>query len=262
MMPISTGAGGLLGWKILQRTEARQIEILRRDAVVQRATNYLRDNPDKLASPEVLVGDYRMLSAVLSAFGLEGDVANKAFIRKVLESDLGDRNALVNRLSDKRYLRMAEALGFNASGGSSAGLGERLGEAFIQREYERRVGAGDEDLRLALNARREIAAFAGSGKSAATQWYEVMGNPPLRKVFETALGFGPSFGKLPIERQNAEFIKAAQRQFGTSSLSDLAEPAATERIIISFLARAQLTQSEGQNRYSAALALLARPGFV
>ena len=132
MMPISTGTGGLLGWKILQRTGARQIEILRRDAVVQRATSYLRDNPDKLASPEALVGDYRMLSAVLSAFGLESDVANKAFIRKVLESDLGDRNALVNRLSDKRYLRMAEALGFTAPKGPAADLGERLGQAFIR----------------------------------------------------------------------------------------------------------------------------------
>lgn len=259
MMAINTGAGGLLGWKILQRTESRQIEILRRDAVVQRATTYLRENPDKLTSPEALVGDYRMLSAVLSAFGLENDVANKAFIRKVLESDITDRNALVNRLSDKRYLRMAEALGFNAPGGPSADLGDRLGQAFIQREYERRVGAGDEDLRLALNARREIAAFTGSEKGATTQWYEVMGNPPMRKVFETALGFGPSFGKLPVERQNAEFMKAAQRQFGTSSLSELAEPAATERLIISFLARAQLTQSFGQNRYSAALTLLARP---
>lgn len=259
MMAISTGAGGLLGWKILQRTESRQIEILRRDAVVQRSTTYLRDNPDKLTSPEALVGDYRMLSAVLSAFGLENDVANKAFIRKVLESDITDRNALVNRLSDKRYLRMAEALGFNAPGGPSADLGDRLGQAFIQREYERRVGAGDEDLRLALNARREITAFASSEKSATTQWYEVMGNPPMRKVFETALGFGPSFGKLPVERQNAEFMKAAQRQFGTSSLSELAEPAATERLIISFLARAQLTQSVSQNRYSAALTLLARP---
>ncbi|MGP9803531.1 DUF1217 domain-containing protein [Paracoccus sp. NSM] len=259
MMAITTGAGGLLGWKILQRTESRQIEILRRDAVVQRSTSYLRDNPDKLTSPEALVGDYRMLSAVLSAFGLENDVANKAFIRKVLESDLSDRSALVNRLSDKRYLRMAEALGFSAPGGPSADLGDRLGQAFIQREYERRVGAGDEDLRLALNARREIAAFADNDKSATTQWYEVMGNPPMRKVFETALGFGPSFGKLPVERQNAEFMKAAQRQFGTSSLAELAEPAATERLIISFLARAQLTQSVSQNRYSAALTLLARP---
>lgn len=254
---ITTGLSGLPAWKTLQRIEARQFETLRQDSMVTRSTTYLRDNISKVSSAEALVGDYRMLNAVLSAFGLEADIANKAFIRKVLEADPTDDKSLVNRLSDKRYLRMAETLGIGAGAGQTNDLSARLEEAFIQREFERRVGAGDENLRLALNARRELAAIPSPPKgSLRTQWYEVMGNPPLRKVFEAAFGFGENFGKLPVERQNAELIRHAERTFGTAALDEIGKPEATDKLITQFLARSQLTQTTGQNRYSAALALL------
>jgi hypothetical protein len=251
---INLGLGGLSGWKILQRTEARQIEALRKDSIVQRSTTYLRENIDKVRSPEALVKDYRLLSGVLSAFGLENDISNKAFIRKILESDPADQKALVNRLSDKRYLRMAQTIG---TGGTPAELADRLTEAFVTREHERRVGGAHEELRLAMNGRRELQQFAGRTASDRTLWYEVMGNPPLRKLMEGALGLSRSLGKLPVERQNQEFMAAAQRTFGTTSLAALAEPARTEKVIQNYLARSQLTESPVANRYSAAMSLLA-----
>ncbi|MDM7459577.1 MAG: DUF1217 domain-containing protein [Paracoccus sp. (in: a-proteobacteria)] len=254
---ITTGLSGLQAWKTLQRIEARQVDALRKDSMVTRATDYLRKNIDKVGTAEALVGDYRMLDAVLSAFGLEADIANKAFIRQVLESNPEDDKSLVNRLSDKRYLRMAETLGIGSAADQSVDLGGRLEEAFIQREFERRVGAGDETLRLALNARRELAAIPSPPKgSLKTQWYEVMGNPPLRKVFEVAFGFAESFGKLPVERQNTEFIRLAERMFGNAALDQIGKPEMIDRLITQFLARSQLTETTGQNRYSAALALL------
>lgn len=257
MTAISIGLGGLAGWKILQRVETRQIEALRNDVGVQRSLSHLRENIDKVRSPEALVGDFRLLSGVLSAFGLEADVPNKAFIRKVLESDPADRGALVNRLADKRYLRMAEALGMGQEK-APADLADRLSEAFLTREHERRVGAAHEDLRLAMNGRRELQLFAGRDASDRTLWYEAMSSPPLRKFLEGALGLSTSIGKLPVERQNEEFMRAAQRVFGTTSLSALAEPARTEKVIERYLARAQLTETASANRYSSALALLRR----
>lgn len=253
---INLGLGGLAGWTILQRVETRQIQALRQDSLVQRSTAYLRDNAAALRSSEAIVGDYRLLSGVLSAFGLENDIANKAFIRKVLDADPADRASLVNRLSDKRYLRMAQELGIGGSSGPPADLADRLGEAFLTREHERRIGAAHEDLRLALNARREIQNFAGRDATERTLWYEVMGNPPLRKLFTGAMGFGPNFGKLPVERQNQELIRAAQRDFGTSSLAELADPARTEQVIRRYLVRAQMAEAPVQSRYSAALTLL------
>lgn len=80
--PISIGVGGIAGWKIVQRSEARQIESLAKDPIVQRSTTYFQENITRTTKAEELVKDYRLLSTALSAFGLEADIANKAFIQK------------------------------------------------------------------------------------------------------------------------------------------------------------------------------------
>lgn len=255
-MSIAIGATGLAGWRILQNNEARQLEVLAKDSVIQRSTAYFRENISSATSAADLVKDYKLLDVALSAFGLEEDIGSKAFIQKVLESDTSDSESLVNRLSDKRYLRLAAAFGYGNGATQPDSLGDRISEAYLQREYERRVGESDENLRLALNGRREMQQLAGRDSSDNTLWYEVMGNPPLRKVFEGAFGFGSSYGKLPIDRQLEEFTKAADRFLGSSFFADLTTDEGIDRLMRNFLARSQLTTSPVQDRYSAALTLL------
>lgn len=254
---ISVGATGLPGWRAIQRTETRQVEAVARDPIVQRSTAYFRDTIARTTKAEDLVRDFRLLNTALSAFGLEADLPNKAFIRKVLESDPADKSSLVNRLADKRYLRLNEAFGYG-SGEMPAGLANRVGTAFVQREFERRVGASDETLRLALNARREVATMGARDSSNRTLWFEVMGNAPLRKVFQGAFGFSEAYGRLPIDRQLEEYTKAAERVLGSADFRVIAAPAATEKLIQTFMARAQLSSAPAANRYSAALTLLQR----
>lgn len=253
--PITIGVGGIAGWKIVQRSEARQIQTIAKDPVVQRSTTYFKANIARMTKAEELVKDYRLLSTALSAFGLEADIANKAFIQKVLESDVSDKKSLVNRLADKRYLKMAEAFGFGSAKPATE-LGETVSKAFVQREFERRIGEGDETLRFALNARRELQEMGTRTSSNKTLWFEVLGNPPLRKVFEGAFGFSPTYGRLPIDRQYEEFTRAAERTLGTSSLKDLAKPETIDRLVQNYMVRSQITASPAQNRYSAALTLL------
>lgn len=253
---ITFGAGGLLGWRVLKQSEDRQMEILSKDPGLQRNTAYFRQNIDTALTAEDLVKDYRLLNVALGAFGLEADISNKAFIRQVLDSDVSDRTSLVNRLSDKRYLRLAEALGYGAGASAADELGEKVSAAYLQREFERRVGEGDENLRLALNARRELQGFAGRDSKDSTLWFEVMGNPPLREVFEGAFGFGNAYGKLSIDRQLEEFTKASERYLGSASFADIATDQGIDKLVRNFLARSQLEQVQVQNRYSAALTLL------
>lgn len=254
---ISVGLGGLAGWKILQRTQDRQLEALASDASIQRATGYFRDRIEVTNSAEALIADYRMLNVALSAFGLEDDLPNKAFIRQVLESDLSDDQSLANRLGDKRYLRLAQA--FDFAGGNrtdDAGFADEISQAFLNREFERRVGQSDETLRLAMNAQRELQGFVGRTSSNTTLWFEVLGNPPLREVFEGAFGFGSAYSQLSVDRQLTEFTKAAERFLGTSDLTEIAGGAKSDRLMQAFLVRSQLTESVAQTRYSAALQLL------
>lgn len=255
---ILIGAGGLAGWNILKRTAGQQKQILAQDPAVARSSAYFRNNIGRTTSSGELVGDYQLLSVALGAHGLENDIASKAFIRKVLEADRSDEKSLVNRLPDKRYLRLANAFGYDGGGAtvSGAGFGERLSQLYLEREFERRVGEGNQNLRLALNAQRELQQMAGRDSSEATMWYEVMGNPPLRKVFEGAFGFSSSYGNLSIDRQLQEFTKKAESVFGSSSFDVIATEKGIDKLIQTFLLRSQIGTDGAQSSYATALTLM------
>lgn len=258
MLP-AVGTGGLAGWRLLQRTTDRQLASLARDPQVARERARFEAGAAAYASAEALVGDYGMLKVALTAFGLEADLPNKAFLRKVLESDLTDPKSLANRLSDKRYRQFAETFGL---GGETppppppAAIARKVSGLYLQREFERRVGEADANLRLAMNAERELALMAGRAGSDRTKWFEVMGTPPLRQVMEGALGLPKETVRMPIDRQADLFAAAAERRFGIRGFGDLATPAARQGLIDAFLARASLQTSPATGPWSAALTIL------
>ncbi|MDO5528904.1 MAG: DUF1217 domain-containing protein [Paracoccus sp. (in: a-proteobacteria)] len=256
------GQGGLGGWAVLQRTAPKQKELLAASGQVQANSAYFRAKIGKVTSAQDLVSDYRLLDVALKAHGLEADQQNRAFIRKVLEGGTEDKS-LASRLSNKAYARLAETFGL-ANGEARPKFDDkfatRILQQYVEREFEIRVGEGDQNMRLALNAQRELAALAEKSGSARTKWFEILGSPPLRKVFEAAFGFNAqTYGRLPIDRQQAEFAKAAQKLFGSDDPKLFAEPAAREQLIRRFLTRAQIAEFAPTNRFSTALALL-RPG--
>lgn len=253
---ISLGIGGIAGWRILQRIESRQIEATAKDPVVQRAATYFRDNLTNKTTAEDLVGNYKMLQVALGAFGLGDDIGNKAFIRKVLESDIGDKASLVNRLSDKRYLKLAQQ--FQERGEDSVATGQAVTQAYVQQQFQKRVGEGDESFRLAMNARNELRGFASRSSSDKTLWYEVLGNEPLRMVFQGAFGFGKSTANLPIDRQLDEFMKASNRVLGSSRFTQLSKEESIDKLVTRYLALSSLQSDFSSNRYNAALTLLTR----
>ncbi|NHF73160.1 DUF1217 domain-containing protein [Paracoccus xiamenensis] len=256
---VFTGTGGLAGWALLGKTSVRQREMVAADGAVTTATNNFRAKIGSVTSADELLSDYRLLNVALRAFGLEGDLGNKAFIRKVLESDLSEKGSLANRLSNKNYQRLAEAFGFSAAGQAqtqAAGFADKITAQYIDREFEARVGEGDQNLRLALNARRELASMAERSSSNDTKWYEVLGSKPLRAVFEGAFGFGSAYAKLPIDRQLQEFTEAAKKMFGSDDINQFANPDKVEKLVRNFLARSAIHIDTATNRYSTALTLL------
>lgn len=254
MVAITYGVGGVGAWRILQRSQDQQVEILGKDAGIARATRHFEEKAALTVTAEDLIGDYQMLAVALGAFGLEADQGNRAFIAKILNSDLEDSASLANRLSDKRYLRLAEAFQNGIAGGDPQIL-QDITQDYLRHQFELRVGEGDDSLRLALNAKRELQAMATRGSTNNTLWYEVLGNAPLREVFATAFGFGDAFDQLPIDRQLAEFSAAAEHNLGSESFADFANEHGIERLIKLYLVRDQ-GQITGQDRYSVALALL------
>jgi hypothetical protein len=255
--------GGYAGWRFLSTTVSDQVARMAESPIQARDREYFRENIGKVTSASDLVSDFRLRRVALAAYGLQDDLPNKAFIERILSDGVADRDALSNRLADKRYRAFAEAFGF---GGPlpprtiSPGFADRVLARFDRIEFERAVGEQDEDMRLALTVQRELPELAARGLSDKTGWLSILGNPPLRKVFETALGLPSSIGTLELDRQVDDFRRAADRILGSSEVAQFREPAATEELIKAFTLRAQLASGPSLTTPGLAALTLLRGG--
>lgn len=80
---VLTGGGGLAGWTLLNKTATRQRDLVAADGAVVTATNNFRTkiggwHPRMICCPTIACWN-----VALRAFGLEGDIGNRGFIRKV-----------------------------------------------------------------------------------------------------------------------------------------------------------------------------------
>jgi hypothetical protein len=252
--------GGFAGWQFLQRTMESQREAFDAAPRRQRDAAYFEANIGRVRTAEALVGDRRLLSVALGAFGLGEDINNRAFIRKVLEEGTTSRDALAMKLTDRRYREFSAAFGFGDAGARTgrAGFGQDIVEAYLTREFEIGVGETDETMRLALNLDRELPEIASRSVSDDTKWLTVLGNPPLRRVFETAFGLPQSFGALDLDRQLEEFKDRAARSLGIDSFTDFAEADQRAELTRRFLALAQIRGDfgAGGGAFNPAVALL------
>lgn len=251
--------GGNLGWIFLNRTREAQQDAFDNSAQVQRDTDYFRENISQIQTAEDLVSDRRLLSVALAAFGLTDDIDNKFFVKKVLEEGTLAEEAFSNRLTDKRYFNLSKAFSFDITPPNTAlsSFADDIVQQYKAREFEVAVGNTDEDLRLALGVSRELGEIAGRDLSETSTWLAVMGSPPLRRVFEKALGLPAQFAAIDIDRQVEVFQEKAQRAFGTSNPSDFVDPDLQDDLVRNFLFRAELDAASSVTaRGSVALSLL------
>jgi hypothetical protein len=257
---VTVPMGGHAGWAFLQRTRDQQQAAHAAAPAQQRLTDYFAEKIGQIDSAEALVEDRRLRQVALGAFGLDDDMDSRAFVLEVLKSNTYEPTSLASKLSDKRYLTMARSFGFGDIGGArtgDAGFARRITEAYADRQFEVSVGAADADLRLALGLERELDLVMNREMSDDARWYTVMATPPLRRVFETALGLPESFGALDIDRQLVEFRSRAEARFGAPEVSAFADPALRSDLVSKFLTGAEvqsLTASiAGSNQIALAL---------
>ncbi len=235
--------GGMAGWAFLERTRASQQETFDNAPEIQRDTDYFAENIGSVTSAEELVSDYRLLKVALGAFGLDEDIGNKFFIQKILEDGTFDPDALANKMSDKRYLEMSKAFGFGDFSTPNTQLSDfpdKILDAYRTRQFEVAVGEQDSDLRLSLSLERDLSAIVEKTTTDDGRWFSVMGNPPLRKVFETALGLPASFGTLDLDLQLAGFRERAQAVFGDGEVAQFSDPEKMDELNRMFLVRSQI----------------------
>jgi Protein of unknown function (DUF1217) len=248
-------SGGYTGWTFLKRTGSSQTALLAAQPEAKRDAQYFRDKIGSINTAEQLVNDRRLLKVALEAFGLEGDLNNKYFIRKVLEDGTLKEGTLSSKLADKQYQKLSAAFGFgdfSVPRSKISDFADKILTARNERAFETAVGTQDNALRLALNARRELADMAGKGGSDSTQWFRIMGNSPLRQVFEKGLGLPTSTGKLNLDRQLGLFRTKAETLFGSSTVAQFKDPAKVETLIRRFLLRTEADAVSAQSSPGAA----------
>jgi hypothetical protein len=250
--------GGIQGWQFLKSTMPQQKDLHANIGTFQRDVAKFREALPTIGSAEALVSDRSTLKVALGAFGLQDDLDNRYFVRKVMEEGVSDRSSLANRLTDPRYAALAEA--FDFSSGAPASLkdpefADRIVAAYRNRDFEVAVGEVNPDLRLALGLERELGDLASRVSSTNAQWYSVIGSPPLRAVFEGALGLPKSMAAVDVEQQLEFFKQKSQAVFGTDRVGDFLEQDRLKELRQRFLIRSG-AENATPTAYSPALSIL------
>ncbi len=249
--------GGMAGWSFLQRTQENQQAAFEASPVITRDSEYFAENIGSVTTAEELVSDFRLLKVALGAFGLDDDLANKYFVQKVLEDGAIDTEALSNKLSDKRYLDLTKAFGFGDFDTPNTQLSDFPGEilqAYKDRQFEIAIGDQDSDMRLSLSLERDLGTVLETTTTDDGMWFSIMGNPPLRRVFETALGLPASIGALDLDLQLTGFRDKALAAFGDGEVAQFSDPGKMEELNRLFLVRSQI-QAGSSSMSSGAIAL-------
>ncbi len=138
-----------LAYNSIVRNLRQSMTRVEQQADVTRNAAYYRDNIGKVKTVDDLLKNDRLYQYAMKAYGLEDMTYAKAFMKKVLESDLSDANSYANKLVDKRYREFAAAFTF---GGSETAIAQSENQTdemigLYKATATRQVEAIDEDTR-------------------------------------------------------------------------------------------------------------------
>ena len=191
------------------------------EPAVKTATAYYEANIGSVKSVQDLVGNYRLLSYALSAYGLGDQINAKGLITKVLEGGVSNPKSLANTLPNSQWKAFAAAFNFVDSGAtppSSASAVQTTTSDFVEQKLESDQGDQDVGTQLALYFRRVAPTV--------TSELGILADPNLLQVAATIMGLPPS--------------AAADLQPQTLSelmpLSDLQDPAKLNQLTERFTA--------------------------
>jgi hypothetical protein len=103
-----------LSYNLVNRDIKTSLNRTGSDPLVARQTEYFKENISKVTNLEEFLDDYQLYSYAMKAHGLEEMTYAKAFMKKVLESDLSDDKSFANQLTDERYRNFAASFQFSA----------------------------------------------------------------------------------------------------------------------------------------------------
>ncbi|TRL39330.1 DUF1217 domain-containing protein [Rhizobium straminoryzae] len=103
-----------LSYDLVSRDLQASLKRVSKQTDVSREADYYKANIAKVTSVDDFLNNTRLYNYAMKAYGLSDMAYAKAFMRKVLESDLSDTNSFANKLTDSRYRDFARAFNFSS----------------------------------------------------------------------------------------------------------------------------------------------------
>lgn len=104
-----------LSYDLVNRDLSASLKRVSNQSAVKREADYYEANIGKVSTVDEFMDDYRLYAYAMKAYGLEDMTYAKAFMKKILDSDLSDDNSFANKLADSRYRDFATAFNFSAN---------------------------------------------------------------------------------------------------------------------------------------------------
>jgi hypothetical protein len=192
----------IASYQMISNNMVRSLDQTARKPDVARDTAYYLANIGKVKSIDDFIGDYRLFSYAMKAYGLSDMVYAKAFLRKVLTEGVSSSSSFANKLVDTRYKDFATAfnffaLGKNATRTTAAQSGTV--EKYMHQALEEDTGAQNEGVRLALYFERKAPSITNS--------FQILGDKALLQVVQTAFGISPLTSMASVDKQAAMLTK-------------------------------------------------------
>ncbi len=203
------------------------------EPAVKSATTYYQANIGKATSIQDFVGNYRLLSYALDAYGLGDQINATALITKVLEGGVTNPKSLANTLSDSRWKAFAAAFDFVGKGASSVSSASAVKSTtadYVEQQLERDQGAQDVGVQLALYFQRVAPTVSSE--------YGILADPNLLEVAQTIFGLSPATSATNIDAQ-------AKALSTLMPISDLQDPKKLQQLTERFTAMYDLTYGPG-----------------
>ena len=112
----SSSTSTYLDYQVYAANLPKSLSRVASEAAVKSAQSYYTANIGKVTSVDQFLSNYKLFSYAMKASGLEDMTYAKAFMRKVLTSDLSDSSSFVNKLTDTRFKAFAQQFSFNTNG--------------------------------------------------------------------------------------------------------------------------------------------------
>ncbi len=195
-----------LSYRMYTSDMSKSVKRTLSDAMVAREHAYYKENIGKVTSVDDFLKDQRLYQYAMKAYGLEDMTYAKAFMRKVLESDLTDQNSFTRKLVDQRYINFARAFNFTTSGDVAAGT------AIAQ-------DAADEAETIGLYSEQRVRQ--GATAAADVDYYKARMNT-ITSVDQFVSD--PKLFKFALQAYGIDSSIASEQAIKNVLLSDLSDP--------------------------------------